>query len=100
MVDVKTFAIQNADSSELVAIRAVALQNQAVKAVSINSTDNLIGVTYELEHINSEEVTQLLSMDGTYQVSIKTLSQNGPSCPVQGVMEFWEKALALHRIVD
>lgn len=41
MVDVKTFAIQNADSSELVAIIAVGLQNQAVKVVSINSNYNL-----------------------------------------------------------
>lgn len=100
MVDVKTFEVSQADSVELAAVRIVALENKSIRAVSINPKENLIGVTYELESIGAEDVARILSLDGTYQVGIKSISQNGPSCPVHGIMEVWDKALALHRIVD
>ncbi len=99
-VDVRTFEISNLQNTKPEIVTEWVMQNPEVKAVSVNESKSLIGVTYQYQNLSEEDLLNLVAMNGVLTVSKKVFAKSDkPGCPVHGFLVVWERTLSALRFV-
>lgn len=98
-IHARTFALDGLNASDAGDYKAYLRSSNCVRAISLDTDHNTLGLTYYHKAIAENELIRLLSWDGKIKAQPKDMTTSAPQCPVQGVAVLWERATASLRVI-